>query len=167
MAAATLVRFSLWIVMTFPILAVLPCDLACPPASAGELKTFPAAAGFGALTPAGRHGQIIKVTNLKDSGPGSLRAAIETPGPRIVVFEVAGGILLQSPLIVQHPFLTIAGQTAPFPGISLMGFGLQLSTHDLLIQHLFIRITNLTAEDGIQLKAGQEEKPVNIVIDHV
>jgi hypothetical protein len=51
---------------------------------------FPGAQGFGIETPAGRGGKIIRVTNLHSEGPGSLRAAVETKGPRIVVFEVAG-----------------------------------------------------------------------------
>ena len=138
-----------------------------PPAYSSELKVFPGAEGFGALTPAGRGGQVIKVTNLQDSGPGSLRAAIENPGPRIVVFEVGGGIFLKETLDVKDPYLTIAGQTAPFPGISLIGFGLKVATHDVLIQHLYVRVVSPGAEDGIQLKAVGKSRPFNVVVDHV
>jgi len=134
---------------------------------ADELPVFPGAEGFGSLTPAGRGGQVIKVTNLQDSGPGSLRAAIETPGPRIVVFEVGGGIHLEAALDVKDPYLTIAGQTAPFPGISLIGFGIKVATHDVLIQHLYVRIVSPRAEDGIQLKAVGKSRPFNVVVDHV
>ncbi|MCP4641524.1 MAG: pectate lyase, partial [bacterium] len=71
---------------------------------------FPGAVGFGVDTPAGRGGTILRVTNLDAGGPGSLRAAIETEGPRIVVFEVGGVIdLAKKPLVLSNPFITFAG----------------------------------------------------------
>src|SRR3954466_8105350 len=84
----------------------------------GTALAFPGAQGWAAHTPGGRGGKILRVTTLKADGPGSLRAAIQTPGARIVVFEVGGAIDLdRSVLDVREPFLTIAGQTAPSPGI--------------------------------------------------
>jgi hypothetical protein len=77
------------------------------------LPAFPGAEGFGADTPGGRGGKILFVTNLHDSGPGSLRDACAREGPRIVVFRVSGTIALKSNLTVTKPFLTIAGQKAP------------------------------------------------------
>ena len=74
---------------------------------------FPGAEGFGAFTPGGRGGKTLYVDNLNDSGPGSLRAAIETPGPRIIFFHVGGVIALKSTLHIREPFLTIDGQNAP------------------------------------------------------
>src|SRR3990172_3137288 len=84
-----------------------------------SLPAFPGAEGFGSRTPGGRGGRVIEVTTLDDDGPGSLRAAIAAEGPRIVVFRVAGTVELGSPLQAKHPFLTIAGQSAPGGGITL------------------------------------------------
>src|SRR4030042_1514410 len=77
---------------------------------------FPGAKGFGIETAAGRGGKIIKVTNLNNTGKGSLREAVETEGARIIVFEVAGVIdLNMTSLTIRNPYVTIAGQTAPSP----------------------------------------------------
>ena len=84
-------------------------------AQSGPLA-FPGALGWASATPGGRGGEIIRVTNLNSEGPGSLRAAIEAEGPRIVVFEVGGVIDLEmKTLRLRNPYITIAGQTAP-PG---------------------------------------------------
>src|SRR4051794_20969554 len=76
----------------------------------GSVPAFPGAEGFGAATPGGRGGRVIAVTNLNDSGPGSLREACDASGPRIVVFRVAGIIDLQTPIAIREPFITVAGQ---------------------------------------------------------
>ena len=76
------------------------------------IPAFPGAEGAGAQTVGGRGGRVIEVTNLDDSGPGSLRAAVEATGSRIVVFRIGGTIRLQSPLKIKEPYITIAGQTA-------------------------------------------------------
>lgn len=83
--------------------------------------------------------QILHVTNLSDSGPGSLREAVETKGPRVIVFDVGGAISLAADLKLQKPYVTIAGQTAPSPGISLWGASLRVRTHDVVIQHIAVR----------------------------
>ncbi len=103
-------------------------------AAAGELA-FPGAAGFGVQTPGGHDGRIIKVTNLNSDGPGSLRAALAVKGRRIVVFEVGGIIDLDSTILkISEPFITIAGQTAPSPGISIIRGGMIIEdTHDVVI----------------------------------
>ena len=134
------------------------------------MPVFPGAQGFGSKTPAGRGGQIIKVTNLKDRGAGSLRAAIETSGPRIIVFEVGGTISLSRELVLDNPYATIAGQTAPSPGILLKGAGIRIRTHDILIQHLRIRVG-----DGLEgSPPGNRDaleilgpNTYNVVVDHI
>ena len=74
--------------------------------------TIPGNVAFGTPTKGGLDGKIIRVTTLDAAGPGSLREAIETKGPRIVVFEVGGVINLdKGELDIREPFLTIAGQT--------------------------------------------------------
>ena len=90
-------------------LRLLACLALVASALAAALPAFPGAEGFGATTPGGRGGKVIFVTNLDDSGPGSLRAACDTDGPRIVLFRVAGTIALKQPITVTKPFLTVAG----------------------------------------------------------
>jgi pectate lyase len=102
---------------------------------------FPGAQGWAAGTPGGRGGQIIRVTNLDASGTGSFASAVKTSGARIVVFEVGGVIDLKgSSLTISPPYLTVAGQTAPSPGITLINGSLSISnTHDMVIQHIRVR----------------------------
>jgi pectate lyase len=102
--------------------------------------------GFGTESQCGLNGEIIKVTNLNDSGSGSLREAIEATGPRTIVFEVSGAIRLQSSLKVLSPFVTIAGHTAPAPGISLYHAQFRIETHDVCVQHLRIRLGDQKAD---------------------
>lgn len=84
-----------------------------------KIPAFPGAEGFGAYTPGGRGGEVYEVTNLNDTGPGSLREAVEAEGPRIVVFRISGNIEIKSKLAVRNPYITIAGQTAPGDGVCL------------------------------------------------
>jgi pectate lyase len=93
--------------------------LALASTSSAAVPAFPGAEGFGVLSVGGRGGRVIEVTNLNDSGDGSLRQALEASGPRIVVFRVAGTIELLSEIVVTNSFLTVAGQTAPGGGITL------------------------------------------------
>jgi hypothetical protein len=110
-------------------------------AEAASPLAFPGAQGWAAHTPAGRGGKILRVTNLNNSGPGSLREAIETAGPRTIVFEVGGAIDLgREDIEIKKPFLTIAGQTAPSPGVTLIRGGVDIRTHDVVIRHLRVRV---------------------------
>src|SRR5437660_177429 len=93
-----------------------------------------------ATTIGGIEGTVLRVTTLAADGPGSLRRALEDPRPRLVVFEVGGVIDLQGhSLDVRHPWLTVAGQTAPDPGITLIRGSLTIETHDVLVQHIAVR----------------------------
>ena len=107
-------------------------------ASAFAAPAFPGAVGAGMESAGGRGGQVIHVTNLNDSGTGSLRAALTASGPRIVVFDVSGNINLTSILTVNNPYLTIAGQTAP-GGIAVSGKQFNVATHDVIIRHMRFR----------------------------
>jgi hypothetical protein len=141
-------------------------------ALAGEPSTiFPGAVGFGVDSPAGRGGKIIRVVNLDSEGPGSLREALSAKGPRIIVFEVGGVIdLKENTLAISEPFVTVAGQTAPAPGITIIRAGIAISTHDVLLQHIRVR----PGDAGKAKKSGWEPdgiatgggKAYNIVIDH-
>lgn len=81
---------------------------------------------------------IVRVSSLADSGPGSLRAAVQAPGPKVVVFDVGGIIRLDSDLKIATPQTTIAGQTAPAP-VTLTGGSLRLRASDLVVQHIAVR----------------------------
>ena len=118
--------------------AVPPPGLPGPPAHANRFTyDHP---GWAVGTLGGRGGRIVKVTTLKPAGPGSLREALESAGPRQVVFEVGGVIDLQgASLTIRHPFVTLAGQTAPSPGVTLIKGELNIATHDVIVQHLMFR----------------------------
>jgi pectate lyase len=136
---------------------------------------FPTAEGFGAQSIGGRGGQVIEVTNLNDSGPGSLRAAIGASGKRLVVFRVAGTITLLSRLDIDNPFITIAGQTAPGDGItlrtdpSLADPLLLIRTHDVIIRYMRFRPGPNTLGSYVLDAIGVENANVpiyNIIVDH-
>lgn len=162
-----------WLVA--PILALVvgsACGTDAPaaPTPNGALAVVPGIEGFGTRTPAGRGGAVLRVTTLADAGPGSLRAAVETPGPRVVIFEVSGTIALSERLDIEQPFVTVAGQTAPSPGVTLRGAPLRIATHDVLVQHLRIRVGD---EPGGELPQGQDGLQIygndvyNVVADHM
>ena len=122
-----------------------------------EIPAFPGAEGFGALTPGGRGGRIIEVTNLNPDGPGSFKEACEVSEPRIVVFKTGGIITLQQEINIIDPFITIAGQSAPGDGICLRGAGIRILTHDVIIRGMRIRVgddpngSNPNNRDGITI----------------
>lgn len=141
-----------------------------PQASAAAVKAFPGAMGYGTDTPGGRGGRVIYVTNLNDSGSGSLREALQASGPRTVVFKVSGTITLNNDINIQNPFLTIAGQTAPGEGVQIRNAQLKIQTHDVIIRYLKVRSgdegngSNPADRDGIT--TNHDTNAYNIVIDH-
>ena len=126
------------------------------------LPSFPGAEGYGARTRGGRGGRVVAVTNLNDSGPGSLRAAVEAEGPRIVVFRVSGTIELNSDLRIRDPYITIAGQSAPGDGITIKGY-LGISTDEVIIRYIRVR-TDGRFGDGDALNGRGNE---HIILDHL
>lgn len=114
-------------------------------------------------TRGGAGGRIVRVTTLAKAGPGSLAEAIAAKGPRIVVFEVGGVIDLgRDTLDIAEPFLTIAGQTAPSPGITIIRGGIDLKTHDVILSHLRV----MTGADGQGHFSGWEADAFSTVGAH-
>jgi hypothetical protein len=130
-----------------------------------RLPAFPGAEGAGAYTPGGRGGKVYLVKNLNDKGPGSLREAVEAKGPRMVLFRVAGIIHLETPLKIEHPFITIAGQSAPGDGICIRNKTVEINTHDVVIRYLRFRRGNLSFKERDDALGGHPVK--NIIVDHV
>lgn len=155
-------RLLLLVALLVALLSLLPPL----PVAAQSLPAFPGAEGHGAITPGGRGGVVLIVTNLNDGGPGSLRAALEAKGPRIVVFGVGGTIRQKRMITVREPFLTIAGQTAPGDGITIRGPGLAIQTHDVIVRGLRVRVgddpgLSYGEADGLRVDGGQR-----VIIDH-
>lgn len=122
-----------------------------------------------APTQGGTGGRIIRVTSLAANGPGTLREALDATGPRIIVFEVGGVIDLgRSTLDITQPFATIAGQTAPSPGITIIRGGIDLRTHDVILSHIRV----YTGADGQARRSGWEADAFstvaanNVWVDH-
>lgn len=154
--------------MLIRILLFFGLTLCALPTHAQSLA-FPGAVGWAKETVGGRGGRIIRVTSLAADGPGTLKAAIDAQGPRIVVFEVAGVIdLKRSSLEIKEPYLTIAGQTAPSPGITIIRGGIDLRGHDVIIRHIRVK----TGADGQAKRSGWEADSLstiaahNVIIDH-
>ena len=128
---------------------------------------FPGAEGFGAHTPGGVGGQLIDVDNLNDSGPGSLRAALEAKGPRVVKFRVGGMIDLQTPLSITEPYVTVDGEMAPGSGILLRYHGLTVATHDVVLRYLRIRPGDDASRDKIGEECVYLDGVHNCIVDHL
>lgn len=139
---------------------------------ATRLKAFEGVEGFGSDTVGGRGGVVVKVTNLNDSGPGSLRHALESVhGPRTVVFDVSGSIVLKTQILVQDPNVTIAGQTAPGDGITIEGSRIRFKAGEAIVQGLKFRpgdgVVGQSPADRDGMFIGTTDHAVkNIVIDH-
>ncbi len=130
---------------------------------------FPGAQGWAAVTQGGRGGRILRVTTLAADGPGSFKAAVEAKGPRIVVFEVAGVIdMARTTITIKEPFLTIAGQTAPSPGITLIRGGIDIRASDVIVRHLRVRpgLDGQAKRSGWEVDALNTVAAHNVIIDH-
>ncbi len=117
----------------------------------------------------GAGGEIIKVTSLENEGPGTLREALAKEGPRTIVFEVGGVIDLEGQeLRVNNPFVTIAGQTAPSPGITLIKGGFIVTGHDVIVQHVRVRTGDLGGayRSGRDIDAFTTVAAHNVIVDH-
>lgn len=129
------------------------------------ILAFPGAEGFGKYATGGRGGDVYHVVNLNDSGDGSLRYGINTAnGPRTIVFDISGNIMLKSSLNVDKSNITIAGQTAPGDGITLGNGSLRIVGNDIIIRYLRARLGDQTgaASDAVSIASGS-----NIILDHL
>lgn len=137
--------------------------------NASQQLAFPDAMGWAAITKGGRGGKIIKVTNLNKDGDGSFREAVESEGPRIIVFEVGGIIDLESAtIIVKNPYITIMGQTAPSPGITFIKGGMSLQTHEIIIQHIRVRPgeNDQPKKSGWEIDGISTSSARHVIVDH-
>ncbi|MBN1766006.1 MAG: hypothetical protein JW860_12160 [Sedimentisphaerales bacterium] len=127
---------------------------------------FPGAEGWGRFAIGGRGGQVIHVTNLNDSGPGSLRAAVEAEGPRTIVFDVSGLITLTDRLILGNSYCTVAGQTAPGKGICIRNYDFgTLGGSDFIIRYMRVRVGKEIGTDKTLGGMGMGSTD-NSIIDH-
>ena len=133
-------------------------------ATAPAPLAFEGAEGAGRFSAGGRGGPTIMVTTLADSGPGSLRAAIDAKGPRIVKFAVAGTIRLQSDLVIRNPRITITGEGAPASGVAIADRSLVIKADDVIIRYFRSRLGNQSKArgDAISIAGGSR-----IILDHV
>lgn len=125
---------------------------------------FPGAEGFGKYTRGGRGGMVYIVTNLNDSGLGSLRWALEAKGPRTIVFEVSGTIYLEKSINVRNPDVTIAGQSAPGEGITIANYWLNFAN----MQNIIVRFLRFRPGDtsGRENQAAYGVYMNNAIFDH-
>jgi hypothetical protein len=130
---------------------------------------FPSAEGYGRFAKGGRGGDVYHVTNVNDSGAGSLRYGLDNAsGPRTIVFDVGGTILVQSQIGVTKSFITIAGQTAPGDGIQIAGKGLAIGDNmtDIVIRYIRARegmyLPDAERKHSLNINAGCQ----NIIFDH-
>ena len=146
------------------VLAALAFGLLLGAAAPRSQLAFPEAEGAGRYAAGGRGGRTMFVTTLADSGPGSLRAAIETEGPRIVAFRVAGTIRLASDLMIRNGRITIDGRTPKGQGIAIADHGLRIDADDVVIRYFRSRLGNLGGGQGdaISVESGRR-----IILDHV
>ena len=129
-----------------------------------EQLAFPTAEGYGKYSKGGRGGSVYQVTNLNDSGEGSLRVAVEASEPRTVVFTVSGTIELESALRIKNPYITIAGQTAPGDGICIKKNPIIIGTDHVIIRHLRVRLGNESGDDADAVSSRYNK---HLILDHI
>lgn len=138
--------------------------------------SFPGAEGHGAFSEGGRNGELLIVDNLNDSGPGSLRDAVNRPGPRTIAFEISGIIDLDSTLVISDPYITIAGQIAPGEGVTIRGEQVAIQTHHVIIRFIRFRPGDYNERrpggadwngmDAVDIGKYDSDEVHDIILDH-
>ncbi len=135
---------------------------------AWAIPAFPGAEGMAGAIEGGRGGQVLKVTTLDAGGPGSLQAALDVEGPRIIVFDVSGVIEAEE-IVITHGQVTIAGESAPGAGITIDGrlsAAYEFGTDDIIVRHIRVRPT-APMGPGEQIDAMQFSRASDVLLDHV
>lgn len=133
-------------------------------AAMAQAPAFPGAEGFGRHTTGGRGGKVIHVTNLNDSGEGSLREAVSGNDKKVVVFDVGGVIALERNLSIGGN-TTILGQTAPGDGITLRYYTVEYSGDNIIVRFVrFRRGQEVDVNDGADATWTRHHR--NIILDH-
>ncbi|MES2921813.1 MAG: hypothetical protein V4819_09705 [Verrucomicrobiota bacterium] len=131
------------------------------PMPTGYLPAFPGAEGFGSMTTGGRGGKVIYVTNTNADGPGSFAEAINTKGPRTVLFKVSGQIVLNKDVWIREPNMTLIGHTAPGEGVEICG-RLCMAADNIIMRGMRWRLRPPLSADGTNTEGDLH----NIIFDH-
>jgi hypothetical protein len=125
------------------------------------LPSFPGAEGMGSKATGGRGGKVIYVENLNSTGPGSLAEALNTKGPRTVLFRVSGAIDLPDETWIREPNLTVIGYTAPGEGVEVSG-RLCMAADNVIMRGMRFRLRPPYTKDGMNTEGNLR----NIIFDH-
>ncbi len=148
------------------LVLLFPTDTFAASKKAVRPIAFPTAEGWGKYSWGGRGGKVIKVINLNDHGPGSLRDAIEQKGARTIVFDIDGTISLETPLRITNDSVTIAGQTAPGDGICLKDCPLSISASNVIVRYIRVRVGDKYPHDYDSVTGGGYNQH-DVIVDHV